>query len=166
MFPAGVVPALLLNDTYGGDRPPYGKWRSRVLGLSEIGGILPAVTLAEEIRTPGAGQIRGMFVVSGNPASSISNTHRTAEALRHLDLLVSIDVDVNETSRFADFILPTPPIVQQSASPLFVVPYMVRNYARYAPPALRLPEDARPAHRPRTRDHRRRRIASRCLRAG
>lgn len=140
MFPAGVVPPLLLNDTYDGDRPPYGKWHSRVRGLPEIGGILPAVTLAEEILTPGAGQIRGMFIVSGNPASSIPNTHRTAEAFRHLELLVSIDVYVNETSRFADFILPTPPTVQQSAFPLFVVPYMVRNYARYASPALRLEE--------------------------
>jgi len=138
MFPCGVVPSLILNDTYDGDQPPYAKFRSRVKNLPEIGGILPAVALAEEIMTPGYGQIRGLFTVTGNPVSSIPNTERTATALANLDLMVSVDVYVNETTRFADFILPTPTAVRDAAFPLFSVPYMVRNYAKYAPPALDL----------------------------
>ena len=138
MFPVGVVPSLILNDTYDGDHPPYAKWRSRVRNLPEIGGILPAVTLADEITTPGYGQIKGLFTVTGNPVSSIPNSERTAAAFESLDLLVSLDIYINETTRFADFILPTPTPARHAAFPLFSVPFMVRNYAKYASPALDL----------------------------
>ena len=138
MFPAGVVPSLILNDTYDGDQPPYGKFRSRVRNLPEIGGILPAITLADEITTPGHGQIRGLFTCTGNPVSSIPNNARTAAAIQSLDLLVCMDIYINETSRFADFILPTPTAVYQSAFPLFSVPFMIRKYAKWAAPALDL----------------------------
>ena len=136
MFPVGVVPAVLLNDTYDGEQAPYGKFRSRVRNLAEIGGILPAITLADEITTPGHGQIRGLLTLTGNPVSSIPNRERTAAAVQGLDLLVCMDIYINETSRFADFILPTPPAVYESSFPLFSVPFMVRNYAKWAPAAL------------------------------
>jgi len=138
MFPSTVVPPMLLNDKYDGDQPPYAKRRSRVSGMPEIAGIMPAVTLAEEITTPGDGQIRGLFVISGNPVSSIPNFSRNLDAFRQLDLQVSVDIYINETSKLADFILPTPPTVQAPAFPLFSAPYMVRSYMRYSPAALNL----------------------------
>ena len=131
MFPVGVVPSVLLNDTYEGDQPPYAKFRSRVRNLPEIGGVLPAITLADEITTPGQGQIRGLFTITGNPVTSIPNRERTATAVQTLDLLVSMDIYVNETSRFADFILPTPTAVRHAAFPMFSVPFMVRKYAKW-----------------------------------
>lgn len=138
MFPVGVVPSVLLNDTYEGDQPPYAKFRSRVRNLPEIGGVLPAITLADEITTPGQGQIRGLFTITGNPVTSIPNRERTAAAVQTLDLLVSMDIYVNETSRFADFILPTPTAVRHAAFPMFSVPFMVRKYAKWTAPALDL----------------------------
>src|SRR5213078_5351999 len=48
----------------------FGRWSSRVRGLGEIFGELPVACLAEEIETPGAGQIRAMITVGGNPAAS------------------------------------------------------------------------------------------------
>src|SRR6185436_18166965 len=43
-----------------------GRFHSRVRGLPEVGGMLPAATLADEIETPGKGQIRGLITLAGN----------------------------------------------------------------------------------------------------
>ena len=48
----------------------FGKRRSRVRGLPGFGGELPVSALAEEITTPGEGQVRGLLTIAGNPVSS------------------------------------------------------------------------------------------------
>ena len=45
-------------------------WRSRVRGVPEFGGELPAAVMREEIETPGEGQIRAMVTIAGNPVLS------------------------------------------------------------------------------------------------
>ena len=52
-----------------GDRGHHDVWRSRVRGLPEFGGELPVATLAEEIETPGEGQIRGLITVRRQPGA-------------------------------------------------------------------------------------------------
>src|SRR5438270_8913697 len=54
----------------------FGRWTSRVRGLPEVFGELPAVCMAEEIETPGEGQIRAMFTLAGNPVVSTPNAGR------------------------------------------------------------------------------------------
>src|SRR5215217_5436555 len=77
------------------------RWRSRVRGLPESLGELPVAALAEEIETPGAGQVRALITMAGNPARSTPNSGRMERALEQLDLLVSVDIYVNETTRHA-----------------------------------------------------------------
>ncbi|HZB67676.1 MAG TPA: molybdopterin-dependent oxidoreductase, partial [Ornithinibacter sp.] len=48
----------------------FGRRRSRVRGLPGFGGELPVAALAEEITTPGDGQVRALLTVAGNPVSS------------------------------------------------------------------------------------------------
>src|SRR5438309_2970928 len=83
-----------------------GRWHSRVRGLPEAFGELPVACLAEEIETPGEGQVRALLTIAGNPAVSTPNSGRLGRALACLDFMVSIDVYVNETTRHADVILP------------------------------------------------------------
>lgn len=45
-------------------------------GLPEFGGELPVAVLAEEIETPGAGQIRALLTSAGNPVLSTPNGAR------------------------------------------------------------------------------------------
>ena len=45
----------------------FGRFASRVRGLPEVYGELPAACLAEEIDTPGDGRIRALVTVAGNP---------------------------------------------------------------------------------------------------
>ncbi len=53
-----------------------GRWASRVRGAPETFGELPAACLAEEIETPGEGQVRALVTIAGNPLVSTPNAGR------------------------------------------------------------------------------------------
>src|SRR5829696_2571436 len=113
-----------------------GRWRSRVRGLPESFGELPVAVLAEEIETPGEGQVRALVTLAGNPARSTPNSGRIERALESLDLYVAVDIYVNETTRHADVILPVPSPLQRSHYDLAFYQLSVRNLANYSPPVL------------------------------
>jgi anaerobic selenocysteine-containing dehydrogenase len=114
----------------------HGRWTSRVRGLPEALGELPVSTLADEIETPGEGQVRALVTVSGNPCVSTPNAGRLTKALQSLDLLVCLDVYVNETTRHADVILPGPSPLERPHYDVALYQLAVRNVANYSPPAL------------------------------
>ncbi|WP_054811524.1 molybdopterin-dependent oxidoreductase [Nocardia arizonensis] len=115
-----------------------GRWHSRVRELPESMGELPVATLADEIRTPGAGQIRAMVTVAGNPVLSAPGGARLADAFAGLEFMVSVDRYVNETTRHADVILPPPRPLQSPHYDFALLQFSVRNYARYSPPLVPL----------------------------
>ena len=110
-----------------------GRWRSRVRDLPEVMGELPAVAMAEEILTEGEGRVRALFVVAGNPARTNPDSGRVEEALASLDLLVSVDPYLNETSRFAHVILPPPSALERPHYDIAFAGLSVRNYAMFSP---------------------------------
>ncbi|MBP2325568.1 anaerobic selenocysteine-containing dehydrogenase [Kibdelosporangium banguiense] len=136
MFPTSATRAAYLR------RRPFrtGRWHSRVRGFAETLGELPVATLAEEIETPGEGQIRALFTVAGNPASSAPNAPRIAAALQTLEFMVSVDPYVNETTRHANVILPPPRVLQSPHFDFAFTALGVRNFANFSPPALPLPQ--------------------------
>jgi anaerobic selenocysteine-containing dehydrogenase len=113
-----------------------GRWRSRVRGLPEVMGELPVATLADEILTPGEGQVRALVTVAGNPCLSTPNAGRLTEALAGLDFMLSLDVYLNETSRHADVILPGPTPLERSHYDVVLYQLAVRNVANWTPAAL------------------------------
>src|SRR5436190_11241548 len=110
-----------------------GRWTSRVRELPEAFGELPVATLADEIETPGEGQIRALVTVAGNPALSTPNSGRLASALDGLDFMLCFDVYVNETTRHADVILPSPSPLEHSHYDVAFYQFAVRNVANYTP---------------------------------
>src|SRR5260370_23718792 len=84
----------------------FGRWRSRVRGAPEVLGQVPVSCLAEEIATPGDGQIRGLITIAGNPVISPPDAGRLAPALPELGCLISVDNYLNETTRHPHVILP------------------------------------------------------------
>lgn len=116
-----------------------GRFRSRVRGLPEVGGTLPAATLADEIETPGQGQIKALVTLAGNPVSSVPNGERLGRALAGLDFMVSIDIYVNETTRHASLILPPRPALARGHYDLLLHTLAVRNTAKWSDPVV-LPE--------------------------
>jgi anaerobic selenocysteine-containing dehydrogenase len=80
--------------------------RSRVRGAHQLFGEMPTATLAEEILTPGDGQIRALIVIGGNPALSVPDQEQITGALQHLELCVCIDTRMSETAALSDYFLP------------------------------------------------------------
>ncbi|MEV5651929.1 molybdopterin-dependent oxidoreductase [Nocardia sp. NPDC052254] len=119
-------------------RLTYDRWRTRVRGLPEMMGELPAVCLAEEILTPGPGRTRALILLAGNPARSLPNSAAVEKALRALDFIVAVDCYLNETTRHADVILPPPPVTTRGHHDVTLSHFQIRNVARYTPPLLSL----------------------------
>ncbi|MGF0314472.1 molybdopterin-dependent oxidoreductase [Nocardia fluminea] len=117
-----------------------GRWTSRVRELPEAMGELPVATLADEIETPGEGQIRALVTVAGNPVLSAPSGARLDRGLAGLEFMVSVDRYVNETTRHANVILPPPRSVQSPHFDFALLQFAVRNYARYSPPLVPLGE--------------------------
>ncbi len=121
----------------------FNKRRSRVRGLPAFGGELPVSVLAEEITTPGEGQVRALLTIAGNPVSSTPSGHRLDEALAGLDAMVAIDFYVNETTRHADVILPPTGPLERDHYDLVFHTLAVRDTARWSPALFRPSPDAR-----------------------
>jgi anaerobic selenocysteine-containing dehydrogenase len=121
----------------------HGRWRSRVRGLPETLGDLPAATLAEEIETPGEGRIRAVLTFAGNPVLSVPNGRRLGRALAGLEFMVSIDLYVNETTRHADVILPPAWSLAEDHVDLIFPSVSVRNVVRHSPAVVARAEGER-----------------------
>jgi anaerobic selenocysteine-containing dehydrogenase len=128
-------------------KPRYGRAvqlhrrTSRVRQLPETFGELPVVTMAEEMDTPGDGQIRALVTIAGNPVLSTPNSGRLDAALAGLECMVSVDIYVNETTRHADVILPAPSALQKSHYDLALLQLALRDTANYSEPVLPLDPD-------------------------
>ena len=85
--------------------------RSRIRGIRgtfNLAGFfdeMPTNTLADEILTPGEGQIRALIVNGGNPAKVFADAETTQAALAALDLLVVSDLFLSATAEHADYLL-------------------------------------------------------------
>src|SRR5688500_16216676 len=115
MFPLAAAGQPNANGEPGhGKGFRMGRWQSRVRGLDEAFGELPAACLAEEIETEGEGRIRALITIAGNPLLSTPNSGRLRAAVESLDFMVSVDCYLNETTSLADVVLPVPSPLERS----------------------------------------------------
>ena len=78
---------------------------SRMRNLRGIRGEMLTTTLAEEILTPGDGQVRALIVSGGNPVVAWPDQELTVAAMKDLELLVVIDHRMSSTAEFADYVI-------------------------------------------------------------
>jgi anaerobic selenocysteine-containing dehydrogenase len=145
MFPrpsAWAVATLPMPDLAGG-APNFGRWTSRVRGAPEVLGHVPVSCLAEEIATPGEGQIRALFTVAGNPVLSTPGGDRLDAALTGLDCMISVDNWINETTRHAHVILPGLSPLEQPHHDDLLWQFAVGSAAKWSAPIFP-PDDDRP----------------------
>ncbi|MEH6550045.1 MAG: molybdopterin-dependent oxidoreductase [Pseudomonadales bacterium] len=128
MFPKPAVDSLALSES------SWDRYRSRVSGRPEFSDEFPLVVLAEEILTPGEGQLRGLIGSAGNLVLSMADGHKSEEALQALEFFVAVDMYQNETTRFADIILPPCGPFEKSHYDLFYHLYNTINWSKYVPP--------------------------------
>ena len=122
-------------------RGHFDAWRSRVRDLPEFSGELPVAALTEEIETPGPGQIRTLLTVTGNPVLSTPDGARLAQAIQGLDFYAAVDIYVNETTQYADVILPPASALERDHYDLAFHLLAVRNTARFTPAVFAKPAD-------------------------
>lgn len=142
MWSTQVAPHLDLTPPYSPNAPILGA-PSRVRGVPAILGQYPASCLAEEIDTPGDGQIKALFTLGANPVLSAPGSERLAQALPMLDCMVSLDIYVNETTRHAHVILPSPTFLEQPHWDVWAWPWALTSGGHYSPALFAL-EDGRP----------------------
>ncbi len=137
MFPLPAVDTLP-HSSKGG----FARARSRVRELPEFSRELPVAALAEEILTPGEGQIKALFTGAGNPVLSTPNGQQLDGALAGLQFMVSLDPYINETTRHAHVILPPTTPLEHDHYDLAFHGLAVRNTARMNPPLFDKPDGA------------------------
>jgi anaerobic selenocysteine-containing dehydrogenase len=121
----------------------FGRWHSRVRKLPEFAGEFPVVTLADEILTEGAGQVKAFVTSAGNPVLSTPNGRELDRALASLEFMVAIDFYINETTQHANIILPPTSPLERGHYDLAFHLLAVRNTAKFSPALFQRDEDAR-----------------------
>jgi len=129
----------LVASTSGGH---FNRWQSRVSGRPEYSGELPVSALAEEMLTGGEGQVRALITVAGNPVLSTPNGRQLEQALDGLEFMVSVDLYINETTRYADLILPSTSALENDHYDTTFNVFAVRNVTRFNRAILAKPEGA------------------------
>lgn len=132
--------AYVKKGTSGGGH--FNLFQSRVSSLPEFGGELPAAALAEEILTPGEGQIKAMVTIAGNPIISSTNSNDIEEAFASLDFYVAFDFYINATTRHADIILPPTSPLEHDHYDIAFFRLAVRNSTRYNPAVFAANDDS------------------------
>ena len=132
MWSTQVAPHLDLAPPYASTGAVAGN-PSRVRGVPAILGQYPASCLAEEIDTPGEGQIHALMTLGANPVLSVPGSARLDAALEQLDCMVSIDIYLNETTRHAHVIFPSPSLLEQPHWDIWAWPWALTSGGHYSP---------------------------------
>jgi len=140
MFP---TPAIDATRVLGLTGDGHARFRSRIRNLPETMAELPSAVFAEEIETPGDGQVHALLTFAGNPVLSVPNGRRLDAARDTLDVMVSVDLYVNETTRHADVILPPAWTLAEEHFDVLFPLFSVRNVVRRSPPVVAAGPDER-----------------------
>jgi anaerobic selenocysteine-containing dehydrogenase len=135
LFTGGGIPmGMLFEDNYKNGAFPIGRWHSRVNKLPEAIGMLPTAALADEMLTPGEGQVRGFITQAGNIVLSNPNAAKLQRAFEGLEFMLSLDIYVNETTRHADIIIPGPSYAEHSDFAAVTAYESIRKFVKWSPP--------------------------------
>ena len=134
--------------------PPRAGWgrgeslRSRDLGNSAAG--LPTGALSDEILHKGEGSIRALICVGSNPIAAWPDQLKTVRAMESLDLLVTLDMKMSATSKFADYVIapklslevPGISVSSEAIEQTYVAHGYPEPYAQYTPAIVDPPPGA------------------------
>ncbi len=142
LFTQPVIDLVMMSGM-NGKTGTFDRYRSRVHNLPEYSGEFPVTTLADEILTEGEHQIKAMVCIAGNPVLSTPNGTKLEKALAQLDFMVSIDIYLNETSKYADIILPSTTGLETAHYDLAFHQLAIRNTAKYSGSLFKKEENQR-----------------------
>ncbi|OBA70753.1 molybdopterin dinucleotide-binding protein [Mycobacterium sp. 1554424.7] len=138
MFPKPAAWSITTQPLPGleGGLAEFGRWRTRVRGAKEVLGQAPVSCMAEEIATPGDGQLKALITVAGNPVLSTPGGDKLDEVLPMLEAMISVDLWLNETTRHADVILPGLSPLEQPHHDDLILLFAIHSIANYSAPVF------------------------------
>jgi anaerobic selenocysteine-containing dehydrogenase len=138
MFPKPAAWSITTQPLPGleGGAPEFGRWHTRVRGAKEVLGQAPVSCMAEEIATPGDGQLKALITVAGNPVLSTPGGDKLDEVLPMLEAMISVDLWLNETTRHADVILPGLSPLEQPHHDDLILLFAIHSIANYSAPVF------------------------------
>ncbi|KLO40973.1 molybdopterin dinucleotide-binding protein [Mycobacterium nebraskense] len=138
MFPKPAAWSITTQPLPGleGGLPEFGRWHTRVRGAKEVLGQAPVSCMAEEIGTPGEGQLKALITVAGNPVLSTPGGDKLDEVLPMLEAMISVDLWLNETTRHADVILPGLSPLEQPHHDDLILLFAIHSIANYSAPVF------------------------------
>ncbi len=143
----GLVDALSIAKIGGigsAKKPETPKSGSRIGNFPSVLGTYPAATMADEILTPGEGQIKGMIIVAGDPLISCPNSKHLEKAFNQLELLVSVDFYLNDTGILAHYLLPTTTFLEREDFSLTTSSFNPLPFAGYSDAVVQPDGDQKP----------------------
>ena len=126
--------------------PQIPKQTFRLADIPLVMGTVPAGVLADDILTPGKGQLKAFICTSGNPILSCANSERLRGALQELELLVAIDLVESETARHAHYLLPGSHWLERPDMPFAFISMLGTSpniFHQYTDPVLPLKGESR-----------------------
>ncbi len=123
--------------------PTEGAPRTRVGDLPLLLLQAPGALLADEILTPGEGQVRALISIHGDPIRENPGGARLRQALSSLDLLVAIDLADNETTRLAHWVLPSTHAWERADTHLHDTSILPWRASQWTPALVAPPGEAR-----------------------
>lgn len=138
MFPRPAAWSITTQPLPGleGGAPEFGRWHTRVRGAKEVLDQAPVSCMAEEIATPGDGQLKALITVAGNPVLSTPGGDKLDEVLPILEAMISVDLWLNETTRHADVILPGLSPLEQPHHDDLILLFAIHSIANYSAPVF------------------------------
>nr|WP_066665213.1 molybdopterin-dependent oxidoreductase [Sphingomonas sp. CCH9-E2] len=116
-----LLPAFSARAQARGPDPDWAlAGRMRVRGLKQSRAGMPTAALAEEMLLPGEGRVRSLLCWGGNPAMAFPDQQRTIEALKSLELFVTIDPWFTESGKLAHYVLPPPMGLEVETATIFM----------------------------------------------
>ena len=128
----------------GAPTPLYGvegMAKSRFRNLGQLGFEMPCNVMADEILTPGEGQIRALISVGGNPEVGFPNQLKMRRALEDLEIFVQIDPWMSASARRADVVLAPKQSLEREDITNLSEWWHEKAYARYTEAFAEAPGD-------------------------
>lgn len=115
--------------------------QSRIRGIGKLGQEMPCPVLADEILTPGEGQVKVLISIGGNPEIAFPNQRKVRKALDALDLFIQIDPWMSASAKRADLILAPSMCLEREDINNVSQPFCEEPYAHYTEAMVPPPGD-------------------------
>lgn len=100
--------------------------------LRTIAGQLPSTLMADMLLSDSA-PIKALIVIGGNPVLAVPGEERLRDALRKLDLLVTIDIYRTATGELADYVLPAKDFLEREDVNVLANGIQLEPHVQYTP---------------------------------